>query len=84
MTSSINSPDSRPTATAADVTADRLHVILADGRELLAPVAWFDWLAAASEAQRADLGLIEGGEGIWWEQLDEGVSVPGLFGLAHT
>jgi hypothetical protein len=83
MTTSIHPTDSRPTATAAGVIADRLHVTLADGRELLVPLAWFDWLAAASEADRADLELIEGGEGIWWEKLDDGVSVPGLLGLPH-
>ena len=38
----------------------------------------------ASDEQRADHRIIEDGQGIWWEQLDEGVSMPGLFGLAHT
>jgi hypothetical protein len=83
MTTSIHPTESRPTATAAGVITDRLHVTLADGRELLVPLVWFDWLAAASEADRADLELIEGGEGIWWEKLDDGVSVPGLLGLPH-
>lgn len=83
MTSSIHPTDNRPTATAAGVIDDRLHVTLADGRELLVPLAWFDWLAAASTADQADLELIEGGEGIWWEKLDDGVSVPGLLGLPH-
>lgn len=83
MTSSIHPTDSRPTATAAGVIDDRLHVTLADGRELLVPIAWFDWLASASAADQAELELIEGGEGIWWEKLDDGVSVPGLLGLPH-
>lgn len=83
MTSSIDPTHSRPTATAAGVIDDRLHVTLADGRELLVPIAWFDWLASASAADQADLELIEGGEGIWWEKLDDGVSVPGLLGLPH-
>jgi hypothetical protein len=48
------------------------------------PVRWFDWLESAADEQRSDLDLIEGGEGIWWEQLDEGVSVPGLLGLPHV
>jgi hypothetical protein len=64
--------------------ADRLHVTLADGREIIVPIDWFDWLANATEEQRSELDLIEGGEGIWWEQLDEGVSVPGLLGLSHV
>ena len=83
MTSSIHPTDRRPTATAAGVIDDRLHVTLADGRELLVPLAWFEWLAAASATDQADLQLIEGGEGIWWEKLDDGVSVPGLLGLPH-
>jgi hypothetical protein len=37
--------------------------------------------ASATEAQRGDLAIIEGGAGIWWDQLDEGLSVPGLLGL---
>ena len=84
MSSSIRVSNSRPTATAAAVVADRLHVTLADGREIIVPIDWFDWLASATEEQRSELDLIEGGEGIWWEQLDEGVSVPGLLGLPHV
>ena len=84
MSSSIRVSNSRPTATAATVVADRLHVTLADGREVIVPVNWLDWLANATEEQRSELDLIEGGEGIWWEQLDEGVSVPGLLGLPHV
>ena len=84
MSSSIRVSNNRPIATAAAVKADRLHVTLADGREIIVPVGWFDWLANATEEQRSELDLIEGGEGIWWEQLDEGVSVPGLLGLPHV
>jgi hypothetical protein len=28
-----------------------------------------------------DVRIIEGGVGIWWDQLEDGVSVPWLFGL---
>jgi Protein of unknown function (DUF2442) len=77
-------PDHRPTATAAAVVGERLSVTVRDGRELLVPITRFDWLAKASDEQRADLEIIEGGLGIWWEQLDDGVSVPGLFGLPHV
>ena len=48
------------------------------------PIAWWDWLAGATDAQRSDLAIIEGGQGIWWDQLDDGLSVPGLFGLPHA
>ena len=84
MTSSVSSPISHPTAVAAEVNEDRLQVTLADGRELLVPVEWFPWLAAATAEQRADLEIIDGGEGIWWESLEDSLSVPGLFGLPHV
>lgn len=84
MSSSITRPDGRPTAAAAVVIGDRLGVTLTDGRELFVPVSWFQWLADAPDTQRADLKIIEGGLGIWWEQLDDGVSVPGLLGLPHA
>jgi hypothetical protein len=50
-------------------------------RELTVPIAWFDWLAGASDAQRSDYQLIEGGGGIWWEQLEESLSIAGLLGV---
>ncbi len=84
MSSSISSPIGHPTATKAEVLGDRLHVALVDGRELSVPVAWFPWLAAATVSQRADLEIIEAGEGLWWESLEDGISVPGLFGLPHV
>lgn len=84
MSSSIRISISRPVATAAVIADGRLHVTLDDGREIIVPISWFDWLAKATDEQRSELDLIEGGEGIWWEQLDEGVSVPGLLGLPHV
>jgi hypothetical protein len=63
------------------VDADRLWVSLEDGRDVSVPVAWFEWLARATEDQRHDIRIIEGGAGIWWAQLEDGVSVPWLFGL---
>jgi hypothetical protein len=82
MTSSTKGPAlSRPRASAAAVEARRLRVTLDDGREIVVPLDWFDWLATATEDQQGDLRIVEGGAGIWWEQLGDGVSVPGLFGL---
>ena len=83
MTSSITHPDLRPTAVAATVDEARLSITLADGRQLIVPLAWFEWLQVATSAQRSDLEIIEGGRGIWWDELDEGVSVPTLLGLPH-
>jgi len=83
MTSSITRPDPRPTAVAATVDQDSLSVLLADGRKLIVPLSWFGWLERADVVQRTDLEIIEGGLGIWWDDLDEGVSVPTLLGLPH-
>lgn len=82
MSSSTTSPTlTRPRATAATVDAGRLRVMLEDGREISVPTSWFGWLERAAERQRQDFRVIGGGAGIWWEQLDDGISVPGLFGL---
>ena len=65
---------------ALDVTLsdDALHVILADGREVSAPLVWFPILKSASNEQRQDWQLIGGGLGIHWESIDEDVSVESL------
>jgi hypothetical protein len=83
MSSSIAHPDIRPRASAAKIDGDRLAVSLTDGREILVPLDWFRWLDGSTPEQRGDLTIIEGGRGIWWEGLDEGVSVPWLLGLPH-
>ena len=84
MSSSISRPDRYPLAAAVAVDASRLHISLLDGRELSVPIGWFQWLADASEEARANHRIIEDGQGIWWDKLDDGVSVPGLFGLSHS
>ncbi len=58
-----------------------IRVILDDGREISAPLAWFPRLRDASDAQRANWRLIGRGEGIHWPDLDEDVSVNALLGL---
>ena len=70
-----------PRAASVRAEGDRLHVELRDGRELRVPFTWFDFLADATDEQRRDLHVVGDGEGIWWEAVDEGVSVPWLFGL---
>jgi len=84
MSTSITSPDTRPRATAAAVDGGRLRVTLTDGRDVSIPTSWYGWLHQASAAQQADLEIIENGLGLWWEQLDDGVSVPGLLGQPHV
>jgi hypothetical protein len=67
-------------ATAVDVrvTEDQLLVVLADGRELAAPLAWFPRLLDASEDQRKKWRLIGRGQGVHWPDVDEDISVASL------
>lgn len=67
-------------ATAIDVkvTDDQLFVVLADGRELAAPLAWFPRLADATDGQRKNWRLIGRGQGIHWSDVDEDISVASL------
>jgi hypothetical protein len=67
-------------ATAVDVTVmeDRILVVLADGRELTAPLAWFPRLADATVEQRRNWRLIGRGHGIHWPDIDEDISVASL------
>jgi hypothetical protein len=70
------------TAIDAKVMDDRLIVILADGRELAAPLAWFPRLLDASDEQRRSWRLIGGGQGIHWPDVDEDISVVSLLRAA--
>jgi hypothetical protein len=67
-----------PTAVDVTVTDVDLHVVLADGRELSAPLAWLPRLRDATPAQRARWRLIGHGEGIHWPDIDEDVSIASL------
>ena len=65
-------------ALALKVTADTLAVDLADGRTIVAPLAWFPRLLRGTRAERAKWRMIGGGEGIHWPDLDEDISVESL------
>lgn len=84
MSSSTKTGRALPRAAAVSVTNDRLRVTLRDGRELTVPLAWYPWLEGADAAARADVEIIEDGQGVWWNTIEEGLSVPGLFGLPHA
>lgn len=58
--------------------ADRMHVQLSDGREIIVPLEWFPSLRNATDEQRNKWRLIGKGVGIHWEDLDEDISVAGL------
>ena len=57
---------------------DNLWVVLKDGRQVSAPLAFFPRLLKATPAQRNKFEMSGGGTGIHWDALDEDISVPGL------
>jgi hypothetical protein len=65
-------------ARSIEVTEDELRVVLADGRRLAVPLAWFPHLRAASPEARQHWELLGDGEGIHWSEADEDLSVAGL------
>jgi hypothetical protein len=70
------------TAIDAKVMDDRLVVILADDRELAAPLAWFPRRLEATDDQRRNWRLIGGGHGIHWPKVDEDISIASLLRAA--
>lgn len=71
-----------PLAVDASCTNESLRVVLADGREVAVPLAWFPRLQKATPEQRNRWRLIGGGVGLHWEDVDEDISVESL--LATT
>ena len=67
-----------PLATGVWFTTDEMIVVLADGRRLSVPLAWFASLAKATPEQLRNYELMGDGEGIHWPDLDEDLSVEGL------
>lgn len=59
-----------------------LHVVLADGREISAPLEWFPRLRDADDKQRRNWRLIGKGIGIHWEDIDEDISVKSLLSFS--
>jgi Protein of unknown function (DUF2442) len=70
-----------PAAVDVHCDAATLRVVLADGREISAPMDWFPRLREASHDQRSRWRLIGRGEGIHWHDIDEDISVRALLGL---
>lgn len=54
---------------------DSLHFVLADGREISAPLEWFPRLRDAAEADRENWRLIGNGIGVHWPEIDEDIAV---------
>lgn len=54
---------------------DALHFVLADGREISAPLEWFPRLRDASEKDQNNWRLIGRGIGVHWPEIDEDIAV---------
>ena len=76
MTSSA--PDVDPRAIEVAVSEDELVVVLADGRRIAVPLAWFPRLLNATADDRSKFEILGGGVGIHWPSVDEDLSVEGL------
>jgi hypothetical protein len=65
---------------AVDVTftESSLHFVLADGREISAPLEWFPRLRDANKKERNNWRLIGNGIGVHWEDLDEDIAISTL------
>lgn len=70
-----------PLAVDVSFSPDALHVVLADGREVSAPLEWFPRLRAATSEQKRNWRLIGKGIGIHWEDVDEDISVESLLAV---
>lgn len=62
-------------------TRDALHVVLADGREVSAPLQWFPRLLHANPKQRAKWELFGDGLIIHWPLVDEDIEVESLLAI---
>lgn len=52
------------------------YVMLADARQIRAPIWWYPFLETASSKDRAKVELQF--SGVWWPAMDEGISVKGM------
>ena len=72
----------RPRAREVSISEDELTVLLADGRKISVPLAWFPRLLHATAEQRQNFELLGEGEGIHWPDVDEDISIASLLRAA--
>ncbi|MDX8410018.1 MAG: DUF2442 domain-containing protein [Mariprofundales bacterium] len=67
-------------AQAQNIKFTEIEIIvdLVDGRSISAPLVWFTRLAKASQEELSHWELLGDGEGIYWPDVDEDLSVRGL------
>ena len=66
--------DSRPVDARCDDS--QLHVRLADGREISAPLWWYPRLLRASSSARSEIELMP--MGLHWPEIDEDISIASM------
>ena len=54
-----------------------VHVTLADGRSIAAPLWWYPFLKDLTHEELNAIELMY--EGIWWTASDEGISIKSMF-----
>lgn len=68
-----------PRIQTVEITNNLIIAHLIDGRAISVPLAWSWRLTDATPAQRANYQLIGGGTGVHWPDVDEDLSVRGMF-----
>ena len=63
----------------AAVTDDLITFHLVDGRVVSVPLVWSWRLSQATPAQRDNYEIIGDGQGVHWPDVDEDLSVEGMF-----
>ncbi|MGH9338026.1 MAG: DUF2442 domain-containing protein [Acidobacteriota bacterium] len=61
------------------VTDELITFYLVDGRVVSVPLAWSWRLSDATPAQRNNYEIIGDGHGVHWPEIDEDLSVEGMF-----
>jgi hypothetical protein len=73
--------DVMPVAVDVSYDAHTVHIALADGRRISAPLSWFPRLAAATQSERCNWQLLDQGIGIHWPDIDEDISIESLLAV---
>ena len=74
----MNTLVAKPRAIKLRFDEDTMWVVLADGRQLGVPLAYFPRLNNATAQQRRKFTISGGGAGLHWDDLDEDISVESL------
>lgn len=71
-------------AVAVRITADRLHLVLDDGREISAPLTDFPRLHDATATQRSNWEITDFGLAVRWPDIDEDIGLASLLGVPES